>query len=109
MIDFLTDYGLIGAYILMAVALVSAIVLPLINAISNPKSLLLGLIGLVSLGIIFLIGYSISGSEATEAYATSGVGSGESKVIGGLLITMYILIGVAIIGIIFTEVSKILK
>lgn len=109
MIDFITQYGLIAAYILIALAIVSAVVLPLVNAVSNPKSLLMGAIGLVALGLIFLISYAASSSEVTEAYATVGVDSGESQIVGGLLITMYILLGASVVGIVFTEILKIVK
>lgn len=108
-IDFISQYGLIAGYILIALAVVSAVVLPLINAISNPKSLLMGVIGLVALGLIFLIGYAIAGNEVTEIYLTSGVGETGSQLVGGLLITMYIILGAAVIGIIFTEIVNLVK
>jgi len=107
--EFISNYGLIAAYILIGLAILSAVVLPLINAVSNPKSLLMGAIGLVSLGIIFLIGYALSSNEVTTAYASWGVSAGESKLVGGLLITMYILLAAAAVGIVFTEIVKIVK
>lgn len=108
-IDFISQYGLIAGYILFALAVLSALILPLINAISNPKSLLMGLVGLVALGLIFLIGYAISSNEVTEVYSNAGVGETGSQLVGGLLITMYIILGASVIGIIFTEIVNILK
>ncbi|MGK7397751.1 MAG: hypothetical protein ACNS62_24465 [Candidatus Cyclobacteriaceae bacterium M3_2C_046] len=108
--DFVVEYGLYAGYILMIVAALAAIVLPLINAISNPKSLIKGVVGIVFLGVIFIIGYALAGSEVTQAYITQGVTeSSASKLIGGALITMYILVAIAIVGIVFTEIVKLVK
>jgi len=108
-IDFISQYGLIAGYILIALAIVSAVVLPLINAISNPKSLLMGAVGLVAIGLIFLIGYALADNEVTTTYINAGVGETGSQLVGGLLITMYIILGASVIGIIFTEILNILK
>ena len=107
--DFISEYGLYAGYILVVVAAISAIILPLINAISNPRSLLKGLVGLVFIGIIFIIGYTLANNEVLETYITFGVDEAASKLIGGALISMYILILLAIIGIVITEVTKIFQ
>lgn len=107
--EFISTYGLYTAYILAGLALVLAIVLPLISALSNPKALLGTVVGLIGIAIVFFIGYSISGDEVTTVYTRFGITESSSKFIGGALITMYLLIGVALISIVFTEVNKIFK
>ena len=101
------DIMIIVSYALLGLAVLAAIILPLINAIDNPKSLVTGAIGLAVILVIFGIGYSFAGSEVTATYSKFGIESGMSKYIGGIINTTYILIVVARVGIVFTEISKI--
>jgi hypothetical protein len=103
------DFALYLAYFLVIGAALGAIVLPFIGSIANPKSLLKSGLGVVALGLIYLIGYLISDNEVTAGYLNFGVGATASKLIGGALITMYLLLGIAAISIIYTEISKIIK
>ncbi len=108
--DIISSWGLILAYILIAVALLAAIVLPLLNSLSNPKSLLKTLGGVVLLVVLFFIAYAISGGEVLPTYVEQGVTtSGTSKFVGGVLITMYILIVFALLAIAITEIKKVFK
>ncbi|MDF9801223.1 CDP-diglyceride synthetase [Catalinimonas alkaloidigena] len=107
--QFIASYGLYAAYILAGLALLLAIVLPLINAISNPKTLLGTVVGLVGIAIVFFIGYSLSTNEVTTVYTKFGITESSSKIVGGALITMYILVIIALVSIVFTEVTKIFK
>lgn len=101
------DIMIIVAYALLGLAALAAIILPLINAIGNPRSLITGAIGLVVILIVFGIGYSVAGSEVTATYSKFGIDAGMSKYIGGIISTTYMLLVIAIIGIVFTEISKI--
>lgn len=103
------DIVLYIGYFLVAVAALSAIILPLIKAFGNPRSLLTMAAGIVALVVIFLIGYALADSEVFPNYARYNIDSTGSKVIGGALITMYMLIGLAILGIAVTEVSKLFR
>ena len=85
------------------------VVLPLIKAFDDPKKMVKGLMALGALGVVFLISWGISGAEVTEMYTEKGVGDGLSKVIGGVLIMMYLLSGIAIVGIVYSEFSKAVK
>jgi hypothetical protein len=100
------NYGIPAAFILLILAAAAAIILPLINSFSNPKTLLKSAIGIAVLAVIFLIGWSLSPAEANLQY---NVTEGTSKVIGGALTTMYILFGLAILGIILSEINKIVQ
>jgi hypothetical protein len=101
------DIMIVVAYALLGLAALAAIILPLINAIGNPRSMITGAIGLAVILVIFGIGYSVAGSEVTATYSKFGIDAGMSKYIGGVISTTYILIAVAIVGIVFTEISKI--
>jgi|8_EtaG_2_1085327.scaffolds.fasta_scaffold302537_1 hypothetical protein len=105
----IVDIMLYGAYLLVIVAALGAIVLPLINALSNPKSLLKSALGILVIGVVYLISWAISGDEVTAKYIKFDITSTSSQVIGGVLITTYLLMGIAVISIIYSEIRKILN
>jgi hypothetical protein len=103
------DIAILVAYGLLGLAALAAIILPLINSLGNPKTLLKGLAGIVFILILYGIAYAISGSEVTATYSKFGIDSGMSKYVGASLITMYLLVVISIVGIIFTEISKVFR
>ena len=103
------DIYLYVSYALVIIAAICAIVLPLISALSNPKALLMTGIGVLVLVVLYFVSYAFSGSEVTPVYTKFNVGPDLSKLVGGSLILMYMLIFLAVIGILYTEVSKIFK
>lgn len=104
--NIVVNYGIPAAFILLILAALAAILLPIINSVSNPRSLIKSAIGIVVLAVIFLIGWSMSGAEVNAQF---NVTEATSKVIGGALTTMYILFGIAFLGIILSEINKILQ
>ncbi|MBL3655628.1 hypothetical protein [Fulvivirga sediminis] len=103
------DIALWVAMAMVAIAGIAAIVLPLINSFSNPKSLLKSAIGVVGIAVLFLITWSVAGSEVTNRYIEFGVNESISKLVGGVLLLMYALFGIACVGIVVTEINKALK
>ena len=101
------DIMMIIAYALLGLAVLAVIILPIINAVGNPKSLVSGAIGLVVILVVFGIGYSIASAEVTATYSKFGIDAGLSKYVGGIISTTYILVVIAIVGIAYTEISKI--
>ncbi len=106
---FVSEFGLYLAYILFAIGLLAAIVLPLIKAFDQPKQLMRAGVGLGGLLVVFLISWAIAGNEVTTMYTTKDVGAGLSKLVGGVLTMMYLLMGIAFVAIIYTEISKSFK
>lgn len=104
--NIIVNYGIPAAFILLAIAALAAILLPLINSISNPRTLLKSGIGIAVLVVIFLIGWSMAPAEPNLQY---NVTEASSKAIGGALTTMYILFGLAVLGIILSEINKIVQ
>lgn len=96
-------------YILVIAAALGAIILPLISAMSNPKTLVKSGIAVVALAVIFLISWSISGNEVTTVYTKFDITETSSKVIGGVLITTYALMIFSVVSILYTEINKIIK
>jgi len=106
----IVNIGIIVAYILIVIGVVTAVVFPLINAMSEPKTLVKSGIGVAAILVVFGIGYALSDSALTAKFIQSGVETeGLSKMIGGALTMVYLLMGVAIIGIVYTEFSKAFK
>lgn len=103
------DYLLPVTYFLLGAAAIGAIVLPLINSLSNPKMLLGSLIGVAVIGVIFLISYGTASGEVTDVYEKFNVDSSTSKLVGASINTMFTLMILGIVGIIITEVSKLFK
>ena len=106
---FVSQGGLIISYILFGIAVIGVVVLPLIKAFDDPKKIVKGLIAIGILAVVFLISWAMSGSEVTEMYTDNGVSEGLSKVIGGVIIMMYLLAGIAVAGIIYSEFNKAVK
>ncbi|MEC7858016.1 MAG: hypothetical protein VX706_01315 [Bacteroidota bacterium] len=105
----LVDVILYFGYGMVMVGAVLAIGFPLWIASKNPKSLIGTGIGLGSILVLFLIAWLISGSEVYSSYSEFGVDASLSKFIGGMLILVYMLVGLALSGIIYSEVTKSLK
>ena len=64
----LVEFGLYLTYILVGVAVLAVIVLPLINAVSNPRSLVISGIGLAALLVVFLIQNTLHLSSTKIAF-----------------------------------------
>lgn len=103
------DVGLYIGYTLLIVAVLAAVVLPLIKAVQSPGELIKSLYGVVAIVVIFGIAYAISSSSVRPNWAVVGIGEGTSKMIGAGLITFYIVVVIAFAGLIFSEINKALK
>lgn len=105
----LVDIILYFGYGMVIIGAVLAIGFPLWIASKNPKSLAGTGMGLGSIFVLFLIAWLLSGSEVYSSYSEFGVDASLSKFIGGMLILVYILVGLAVSGIIYSEITKSLK
>jgi hypothetical protein len=105
----LISWGLYFSYVLFAIALISGIVLPLIKSLQSPKDMIKSAAGVVLLVVVFLVAYGMAGDEVTLNTASYGITPSSSKLIGGGLITLYIIFFVAVIGLIYSMVNSALK
>jgi len=103
------DIGLYIMYVLMGVAIVSAIGLPILSALKSPASLVRSLYSVGALVILFVISYALSSSSVTTNQAALGITEGTSKLVGAGLIMFYIVAVVAVIGLVFSEINKAFK
>lgn len=106
---FSVDAGLYGVYILLAVAVSSSILLPLISALKSPANLKKSLLWIASIGVLFIISYALSGSEVTSVQAAKGITAATSKLVGAGLTMFYLVSAIAVIGLIYSEINKALK
>jgi hypothetical protein len=103
----LVNIGIWTAIILVGIAILAAVILPLINSLSHPKALIKSAVGVAFVGVVFLIGWIFAGNEVTSGYITNGItDEGSSKLVGGALSAMYILFILAVVGIVITELKK---
>ncbi len=97
------DLGLIAGYVLVGLCALAAVVMPLIQSLSDPKSLVKSGIGVGALVVIFLITYAMADGNS------EGTTEGTSKMVGAGLLTMYVFVFLALAGIVYTEISKLIK
>lgn len=113
------DIGLYASYILLGLAAVAAIVMNLVNSLGNPKSLLKSGIGVVLLAVIFFVGYSMAPAEfgastarameASNIDPTSDSAVTTYKLVGGAMTTTLVLILIAVVGLIYSSVARLVK
>ena len=104
------NVGIWLAYALVIIGVALAIVFPLIQSVGEPKQMAKAGIGVVGILVIFGLGYVISDGDLTSKYLQSGIDSeGLSRAIGGILKMVYILMGVAVAAIVYTEFHKVVK
>ncbi len=99
----MVDLGLISGYVLVGLCAVAAIVMPLVQSFSDPKSLVKSGLGVAGLLVIFLITYALADGNAERTTV------GTSKMVGAGLLTMYVFVFLALAGIVYTEISKLIK
>jgi hypothetical protein len=102
------DVGLYIFYALLAIAVLAAIVFPVINAIKTPGALLKSLIGVGALLVLFGLAYALSSSEVSTKDAAL-VTPTAARLIGAGLIMFYITLILSILVVVYSEITKALK
>lgn len=105
------DFILYFGYLLFAVSVISVIVLPLVKAMDNPKTLVKSGVGVAVLFGVFLISFLVSRGDNVEASIAEKfeLTSTGVKVIGATLTTLYVMGIGSILGIVYTEIVKMIK
>lgn len=103
------DIGLYVLYGLLFVAVATAIIFPLVNAIKEPSALVKLGISLGVIAVLFGLSYALSGSELNRSAIAAGLSENTSKLIGAGLIMFYIVLGLSILALIYSEINKALK
>lgn len=94
-------------YILVAIAILLSLLFPLVNIIFNPKNGLKALVGILGLGLAFLIGYLLA--DPTIMIGTTENPNFANKTILILadtgIIATYILFAVAILSLLYVTIK----
>jgi hypothetical protein len=105
------DIMLYVSYALVGIGTVVSVLLPLIKSLDDPKSLMKSGLGVVAILALFFICYSISSNEVLPKFEGEpfNLTPATSQMVGGLMITTYVLTIIAIVGIVVTELNKAIK
>jgi glucokinase len=113
------DIMLYAAYILLGVAALAAVFMNLYNSLKSPKSLIKSGIGIVALVVIFFIGYSMAPSEldrlavvafeANEMDPMADSTVNVYKLVGGAMTTTLVLLVLALAGLLYSSIARIVK
>lgn len=107
-----TEQFIMWAYLLTGIAAIAAIIFPITQMITNPKNAKKSLVGVIALVAVVVIAYFFSSGElmkfSSAELAKFNVPSTLKQVDTGIIST-YILVGVAVIAMIYSEVAKMFK
>ena len=105
------DIMLYVSYLLVGFGTVVSVLLPLIKSLDDPKSLMKSGLGVVAILVLFFICYSISTNEVLPKFEGEpfNLTPETSQMVGGLMITTYVLTIVALVSIVLTEINKAIK
>lgn len=106
---FVADYGtwLVMGLLVLAIALV--IFFSVMQVVVNLKANLKPLVGAGVLVAVFLVSWLIAPHDFKMSDIDKGIGSFDSGLIGGGLITVYVLLGTALATILFFEFKRVFK
>jgi len=106
-----TDNMIYWAYALFIISTLSALLFPIISLVTDIKKAKNSLIGIVGLAVIVGLAYVLaSGVIPTfHNFEKFNITESISKSVGTGLYTTYLLGGMAILGILYTEISKSFK
>lgn len=107
----LVDLPLSITYVMVVVGVILSVVLPLMKALQDPKTLKYTAISVGILALLLIVTYGSSNGvvpqDTTGTY--DGITSSNLKLAGSLLTTAVILVVVGIAGLIALEVKSIIK
>jgi len=103
------DAGLYIGYILFFIAVASAILMPLAKSLQSPGELKKPLIAILAMVALFAISYALTGSDLTPEQAAKGITETTSKLVGAGLTFFYLISGIAVLGLIYSEINKAFK
>lgn len=105
------DIMLYVSYALVGIGVVLSILLPLIKSLDDPKSLMKTGLGILIIVVLFFVSYSISSNEVLPKFEGDpfNLTPGMSQMVGGLMITTYVLTVFALLSILITEFTKAFK
>jgi hypothetical protein len=103
------DIGLYIFYGLLFIAVAAALFFPLLSAVKEPSTLGKSAIGIGGMVVLFVIAYLLADNQVNLKGSAAGITASGSKLIGAGLIMFYITLVLAVLALIYSEISKALK
>lgn len=103
------DFGLYFFYVLCLIAIVAAVGFSIYNMMSKPGALIRSLIVVGILAAIFGASFALSSGDVNDAERALGITESTSKMVGAGLIMFYIVIVLAFVSLIYSEITKAFK
>ena len=112
------NFGLYGAIALTIIAAIAMVVFGLFHVATNFKGSIKGILGFAALLVIFFVAYSTASTEVTpyiqgaiENFEKGGAEFTDNnlKFISGGIITTLVLVGIAALSFVVSEVSNLFK
>lgn len=103
------DFGLYFFYFLCVLAIAGTVGFAILHAINTPGALLRSAIAIGALLALFGVAYALSSSDVIASHRALGITGGTSKIVGAGLIMFYIVIVLAFISLLYSEISKAFK
>lgn len=109
------NFGLYGALVLAVVAAAAMVLFGLYHILTNFRSSFRGIIGVAVLVVIFIIAYSLASAEpettsiAESAQRAGGISENQMKFIGGSILTVLVLLGLATAAFVLSELRNFFK
>ena len=107
-----TNIFIVWAYILTGIAVGFTVIFPIIQMIKHPENAKKGLLGIAAIAVIIVIAYVMSSTEVLGITTPELVHYDVPttlKYAGTMINSIYILAALAIVSMIYVEVSKIFK
>lgn len=95
------------SYFLLIIAIVAALAGTVMTAISEPEKLKGTGIGIGAMIVVLGLSYALAGGEVLKSYGE--ISSTTSRMVGASLYTFYILLLLAVVAIIYSWVSRLIK
>ena len=105
----MVDAGLYLVYAMMFVSIASWLGLETLRIAKHPAAFMKSIYGIGGLIVVFLICFFAADSTVKDTWAVQGVTPTMAKLIGASLMTFYLILIVAVAGLIYSEVNKVLK
>lgn len=103
------DPSMYLAYIALGITAVVAVLFAIYNVVTHPKQAKGVLFGIIGLAVVIGVSYGIASDEPVKIAGGVVVEGSTPKLVGMGLITFYIAAGIAVLAVIASSVSSLIK
>lgn len=101
------NIGIYASYALIIIGVIAILIFGVMQIAGNPKAAKSALFGIVGLAVIGGLAYALStGADASGMFAKLGVSESSSHMVGAGLYAFYILMALAVLSIIYVEITR---